>query len=198
MAAKKPEFEENLGVPIGLNHLALLTASAELARRETNKQVETNESDLRLLGACLCTLYQAATCHRGCNKGPHLLESLCARAYNQVCAAYHLLTAGYYDESLSLVRGIGEIYRFVALSTVDRARFPAGSRLTGRPEFGSSAQVKSGLDSETSRLSSNSRNKIGIPTYPSATLMCIQAFRLASITPSGLLQVASFSKRGSI
>ncbi len=48
------------------------------------------------------------------------MEGLCARAYNQACAAYILLTVGFYDESLSLVRGIGEIYHLVALSTVDQ------------------------------------------------------------------------------
>jgi hypothetical protein len=138
MTKSKLKFEENHRVPGGLDHLSLLSAGAELARRKTRKQVKPHEADLRLLGTCLCTLYQAATCHRECAKGPHLLEALCARAYNQACAAYHLLTAGFYDESLSLVRGIGEIYHFVALSTVDRSAVSdwiAADRTTRIREF---------------------------------------------------------------
>jgi hypothetical protein len=75
------------------------------------------------------------------------LEALCARAYNQACAAHHLLIAGFYDESLSLVRGIGEIYHFVALSTVDRgavSAWIAADRTTRIREF-SPGKVRSRL-----------------------------------------------------
>ncbi|MFD0986529.1 hypothetical protein [Methyloligella solikamskensis] len=112
--------EENHGIPSGLAHFTLIAKGAQLAKAETADRLKTGSPDLRLLGICLCALYQAATCHRGCNKGPHLLEGLSARAYNHACAAFTLLTSGYYDEALNLVRGIGEIYHLVALSTVDQ------------------------------------------------------------------------------
>ena len=69
----------------------------------------------------LSCLYQIATCHRGCHGGGHLLERLCGRAYNTGAAAYHLLMRGLYDESLSLVRNLGELSNLMLLSVVDPA-----------------------------------------------------------------------------
>jgi len=138
MPRKKGKFEENHGLPSGLSHFSLLSKGVQLAHIETDKRLNSYLAEQRLLGTCLCALYQAATCHRECHKGSHLLEALCARAYNQACAAFHLLTIGLYDESLNLVRGIGEIYELVALSTVDQdavQRWIASDRATRIREF---------------------------------------------------------------
>ena len=78
------------------------------------------EGDLALIGTALSALYQAATCHRRCYGGGHVLESLCGRAYNLGSSAYLLASFGYYDEALNLVRGIGEIANIVSLSVLDK------------------------------------------------------------------------------
>jgi hypothetical protein len=73
-----------------------------------------------VLGTSLSALYQAATCHRKCYGGPHILEALSGRAYNLACAAYRLAVQGFYDEAMNLVRSIGEISNLIALSVVDK------------------------------------------------------------------------------
>jgi len=65
-------------------------------------------------------LFQAATCHRGCSGGPHILEALAGRSYNLGAAAYTVITRGFYDEGLLLIRSIGEVANLIALSASDK------------------------------------------------------------------------------
>ncbi len=51
--------------------------------------------------------------------GPHVFESLCARSHNLGCSAYFLAMSGYYDESASLIRSLGEIGKLISLSVCD-------------------------------------------------------------------------------
>ena len=83
-------------------------------------RLRKHSSDLSLVGVCLSILYQAATCHRKCHGGNHVLESLCGRTYNLAAAALELTFSGYYDEALNLTRSIGEISNLVSLSVVDK------------------------------------------------------------------------------
>ena len=55
--------------------------------------------------------------------GDHLLERLAARVYNLASASYSLISIGYYDEALSLVRSIGEIANLLSLSMCDKQQF---------------------------------------------------------------------------
>jgi hypothetical protein len=52
-----------------------------------------------------------------------VLEALAGRAHNLGCAAYLLLCRGLYDESLNLIRSIGEISNLILLSVVDKESF---------------------------------------------------------------------------
>jgi hypothetical protein len=111
---KKP-----VSIPNGIEHLSLLMTGAKCAYLETAKHFDEVELQRKIVGTCLNVLYQAATCHRKCHGGGHVLESLCGRAYNLSCAAYYLATIGFYDETLNLIRGIGEMTNLVILSASD-------------------------------------------------------------------------------
>jgi len=107
-------------IPTGLDHLQMITALSESTREASESGLKEHAQDLRVIGTSLSALYLAATCHRKCHGGPHILESLTGRAYNLGCAAYLLVCRGFYDEALNLVRGLGEISNLILLSVVDK------------------------------------------------------------------------------
>jgi hypothetical protein len=114
--------DRNNSIPTGLAHLELLEEGAKFSQGMARRAFweKRDDANLRLIGTCLCILYQAATCHRKWHGSGHVLESMCGKAYNAAAAAMQLGRLGYYDEALSLVRGIGEIANLVALSTVEK------------------------------------------------------------------------------
>ena len=61
--------------------------------------------DVRLLSVSLSAIYEAATCHRACHGGEHVLEAIFGRSYN----------FAQYDEALNLIRGLGEINNLLLL-----------------------------------------------------------------------------------
>ncbi len=66
-------------------------------------------ASLEGLGSTLSQLYFVATCAWGCSGGDHQAEWLVGRVVNHAMSSYRLSRAGFYDESLVLTRGIGEI-----------------------------------------------------------------------------------------
>lgn len=107
-------------VPTGVEHILALGRLRVATARASERQLERYDSQLTVIGICFSILYQAATCHRKCHGGPHVLESLCGRTYNLAAAALELAFSGYYDEALNLVRSMGEISNLVSLSVVDK------------------------------------------------------------------------------
>lgn len=61
------------------------------------------------LGTLLSILYRISCCAWGCHGGDHQFEWLVGRVTNQAMAATNLIRSAFYDESLMLTRGIGEI-----------------------------------------------------------------------------------------
>lgn len=117
----EPKFKSvNHGLPYSLSQIDFVLNASSLVRAETLTKLEPLELDLKVLGTSLNTLYQAATCHRKCHGGGHLLESICGRAFNQSIGAIQLLLLGLYDEALNLTRGVGEAYHYVVISAVDK------------------------------------------------------------------------------
>lgn len=106
----------NHGIPNGADHVTWLDIGAEIARRGSLERLKMHRNSVALVGVSLTTLYQAATCHRECHGGPHILEAFCGRAYNLAAAAIHLGKFGFYDEAFNLIRGVGEIANIVFLS----------------------------------------------------------------------------------
>src|SRR5471032_2807219 len=116
-------MEENRGLPLGANYLAMLDVATLKTRTETNKAFSKHAEMVRLIGTSLCVLYQASTCHRQCNGGGHLLERLCGRGHNLASAAFNLIRDGAYDEALNLIRSLGELQNLVLLSVFDKMSF---------------------------------------------------------------------------
>jgi len=103
-------------VPMGLDHLRFLTKMNQKNRLLSESELKKHSAELCLLGTAMNTLYQAATCHRKCWGGGHVLETMVARVYNLACSSYSLLSIGFYDESMNLVRSIGEIANLIVMS----------------------------------------------------------------------------------
>ncbi len=131
--------------PDGIEDVEFTLREAERARLEFASQPEERLPSVEIIGKCLNALYQAATCHRGCRGGDHLLERLCGRAYNNSVAAYLLTTQGLHDEAFSLIRGLGELTNLVALLALDtdaRAASIKSDRKQRISEFGPKAVRK--------------------------------------------------------
>jgi hypothetical protein len=109
----------NTQIPNRLDHIRIIAANAQRIRQQTEPNLINYEGELTLLGACFNSLYQAATCHRKCWGGNHVLESLAARSYNLGCASYTLICTGLYDEALNLVRGLGEMSNLIMLGVME-------------------------------------------------------------------------------
>lgn len=107
-------------VPLGSRHLAFVTAVGERNRQAAAAHTAEYEPTLRLLGSCMAGLYLSATCHRQCMRGDHLVETLGARAYNIAFSAYSLIEIGMYDESMSVIRSLGELSNLISLFKSDK------------------------------------------------------------------------------
>jgi hypothetical protein len=106
-------------IPTGLAYLELISYFGAIAVKNS-AHLNVDERDLKIIGTSLSVFYQAATCHRKCHGGGHMLERLVGRMYNLSCAAYSLITLGFYDEALSMIRSVGEIANLISLSCVDK------------------------------------------------------------------------------
>ena len=102
-------------IPTGLEYIKMIASFGEISRRDSVPYLVNHKHDLEVLGIALSIIYMTATCHRKCHGGPHVLESLVARAYNLALSAYTLTCRGLYDEALNLVRSIGEIANLLGL-----------------------------------------------------------------------------------
>ncbi|MGH8428628.1 MAG: hypothetical protein ACRES7_11745 [Gammaproteobacteria bacterium] len=61
------------------------------------------------LGTLLSLLYRESCCAYGCKGNSHIGERIAGRVVSHAVCSYKLLLTGYYDESLSLTRSIGEL-----------------------------------------------------------------------------------------
>lgn len=84
--------------------------------REKVQQLGLKANDCHeALGMTLSLLDCAAACYWGCAKGDHKVEFLLASTASTAYAAMELLYRGYYDQSLSLARIVGETANLFAL-----------------------------------------------------------------------------------
>src|SRR6266705_572283 len=107
-------------IPSGTDRLKMVAELEAITYRESSKNLAELKTERQMIGTALSVLYQAATCHRKCHGGPHILEALCARMYNLAVGAYLLAERGLYDEALNLTRSIGEASNLIALSVIDK------------------------------------------------------------------------------
>ena len=60
-------------------------------------------------------LYLVCCCHWGCHEKGHVFERLGGKSINNIAVARRAMLQGYYDESLSLIRTVGEIANLLNL-----------------------------------------------------------------------------------
>ena len=133
--------DKSAEIPSGLDHLTMLKITSARVTGETASHFDDFKTNRSIIGTCLNALYQAATCYRQCHGGGHLLERLCGRAYNLGYAANQLALIGLYDESLSLVRSLGELTNLIMLGVFDPPKIQEwvkADRKTRMDKFGPS------------------------------------------------------------
>lgn len=120
MSENKLLAVQTMEIPSNLEHIKIISLFSEKNRQLSASKLDTYKNHLAQLGISLSILYQAATCHRKCFGGGHVLESLAGRTYNLATSSYILTCRGLYDEALSLIRSMGEISNIILLSVVDK------------------------------------------------------------------------------
>ncbi len=113
--------------PVGTAFLSFNEAIIEVCSSATDEFLRTAGEKVPLTAECLGTLlsylYRAASCFWGCEGGDHQIQWLCGRVVNQSLAAFRLIRGSYYDESLMLTRGIGEIANLLCLFRLDKREY---------------------------------------------------------------------------
>jgi hypothetical protein len=111
---------------------------AELSWQSFPNLGERASALIQALGVLLEYLKQAATCCGGCRNADHRAELLTARTVSSCQAALLLMTNGYYDEALSIIRSLGEIVNLMAMfvcNVSEFERWKAVDEKTRRREF---------------------------------------------------------------
>src|SRR2546423_8602444 len=91
------------------------TQCAELSLGELPKLGMSAPACYEFLGDVLSMLYEEASCFHGCDNSDHLIQRLTARIVTHSLSSLRLATFGYYYESLSLTRNVGEIAKLLFL-----------------------------------------------------------------------------------
>ena len=75
---------------------------------------------IKNLGSTLSVFYRISCCAWGCADGDHQVEWLVGRISNQSLAAIKLIRSAYYDETLVLIRGVGEVANLLQLFSSEK------------------------------------------------------------------------------
>jgi len=102
-------------IPEPLEHLPVLFQCHAYEMQKAHTRYEPDTPTWRIISLSMHILYLAATCHRKCHGGPHILEALAGRCYNLASATCALLRICQYDEALSQIRSLGEIHNLLLL-----------------------------------------------------------------------------------
>lgn len=105
------DIETTKELPVGLQFLKDLF-ELELENKSQHFKLleqKTNLVYLDSIGFCMIILYRYSTCYYGCKQGKHILENYSGRSYNLIRSSLLLIESGFYDESLNLIRSLGEI-----------------------------------------------------------------------------------------
>ena len=111
--------ENNLEFPTGSDFLQVVLDQERRCHERFNEWLPAAgimaPKTMDALGTALSYMDRIATCWWGCKQGSHIEERLVGRATSNARAALQLLKSGYYDESLGLVRQIGETANLASL-----------------------------------------------------------------------------------
>src|SRR5262249_264798 len=140
---------------------------------------------LEQVGTVLSLVDRMASCWWACREGDHLIEYLCGSVASTGRAALRLMRLGFYDESLALCGGLGEIAIVLPLFPQDRRAFEEWEAAFGGDRLRQFSPVKVRLRLE--RLHSappQSHNILGVPTAGASLqdeglLVCLNALAVA-------------------
>jgi hypothetical protein len=113
-------------VPEGTEFLRGVLQFTSQCERCTDEYLESKSprdsiSTHEHLGTLLSLLDRASSCWWGCRRGEHAAEMLVGRACSYALCAFKLARSGFYDESVSLARTVGEISNIAVLFVTDRS-----------------------------------------------------------------------------
>lgn len=108
-------MQSPVAIPLADEHLRHLSNVQAWLLSDQSRRFDAFDPVLQILSASLSAIYEAATCHRGCNGGSHVLEATLGRAYNLAVSSWALIRVAQYDEALNLIRGLGEINNLLLL-----------------------------------------------------------------------------------
>jgi len=103
-------------------------------------------------GTVLSLLDRASSCFWGCRGGNHIAESLVGRAKSYAFGAFSLARDGFYDESVLLIRTVGEIANLSFLFASDATALADWSTANDRSRRDKYSPVKVRLALEKSTL----------------------------------------------
>lgn len=148
----KDTAQKEQALPEGLEFLKLIWYQEGRCEDETDRQIPDMgikaPQCLTNLGTVLSLLDRAASCFWGCPGSDHTIEYLTGRVYSSARASLRLIRFGFYDESLSITRSIGEIANLLFLFFNDRSAFNQWKGSTKRERMNnfSPARVRLALD----------------------------------------------------
>src|SRR5262249_3180007 len=130
--------------PSGRDFLEKIQEIADIASKEADKNVleeggKSVPAVLDKLGDMLSLLYGLACCHWGCKGSDHQIEWLLRSVVNHAQSAHRLMRCGFYDEAVTLIRGVGEVANLFWLFERDQtqlASWNAADRKARLSNFG--------------------------------------------------------------
>jgi hypothetical protein len=128
-----------LSCPEGLEFLTLVRGQEDACEQDTldrlTKLGKSAPDCMRNLGTVLSLADRMASCFWVCRAGDHVFEYLAGRMASTARAALRLLLFGFYDESLTLTRNIGETANLLFLFSRDEKAFPQWLALDERQRW---------------------------------------------------------------
>lgn len=126
----------------GEEYLSSVRNQEEKCRLETKVRINSFGENLPALekniGTLLSLFEYTACCGWGCAENGHTIESLIGRAYGLASGAYRLMQFGRYDESMLLIRALGEITNLLTLfatNTTSQQEWLAGDEKIRNKNF---------------------------------------------------------------
>jgi len=116
---EEQEFER----PAGLAFFEVVNGLDAVCEKKTEEKLphlgQKIPAAYEALGTVLSLMDGMGSCWWGCKHGDHVVEYLCGRLSSSGRAAIRLLKLGYYDESLIVIRSIGEISNLFCLFSAE-------------------------------------------------------------------------------
>ena len=128
------KHKEDIQVPEGMAFVDLIFELSEtccsITRERCTRLGAKAPACLTGLGTRLSLMDRVACCWWKCNRDDHVVEYLTGRAVSSARASLRLSFDGFYDESLSLTRSIGEIANLFSLFVADPPSLPSWKSAT--------------------------------------------------------------------